>query len=120
MSIAASLVSAQNHVEVPFVIIQIGEYTFGHCEKIHRSRLATEYNLTYPNYMESLTVVKVNGTVNTYTVTMNYAITAGDDPNRLEKVFSSISNTRTVYLKYGDFAAPSYIYKEEKATPKDI
>ena len=115
MSQAASLVSSQNHVEVPFIIVQIGKYTFGHCEKSYKNRLQTQFNITYPNYMDSLNIVKINGTVNTYVLTMTYAITQTDDPNRLEKVFSSISNTRTVYFKYGDWSAPAYIYKEEKA-----
>lgn len=115
MSFAASLVSSSNHVEVPFIIVKIGKYTFGHCGKPDRQRLSGTFKIDYPNYMDSLNIVKVNGAVNTYTLTMTYAVTEYDDPNRLEKVFSSISNSRTVVLQYGDWNSPSFIYKEEEA-----
>lgn len=115
MSRASSLVSSNNHVEVPFIIVQIGEYTFGHCGKPEINKLRTKFNIEYPNYMESLNITKINGAVNTYTLTMTYAITSKDDPNRFEKVFSSISNSRTIILKYGDWNSPSHIYKDEKA-----
>lgn len=115
MSQAAALVSTLNHVESPFIIVQIGDYTFGHCTKPDKYKLQEHYNITYPNYMDSLNITKINGAVNTYVLTMTYAITQNDDPNRLEKVFSSISNTRTIHLKYGDWNAPSFIYKNEEA-----
>ena len=111
----AALVSAHNSVEVPFIIVQIGKFTFGHCEKIYKNKLQTQFNITFPNLMESLNITKINGTINTYVLTMTYAITEQDDPNLLEKVFSSVSNTRTVTFKYGDWSAPSFIFKEEEA-----
>ena len=110
----ASLVSAQNNVESPFVIVKIGQYTFGHCAKNYKNALQTQFSITYPNYIDSLNIVKVNGAVNTYVLQMTYAITETDDPNRLEKVFSSISKSRLIKLTYGDWNAPAYIYKEEE------
>ena len=75
-----------------------------------------QYNMvSFPNYMKSLRIIKVNGAVNTYTLSMDYAITEVDDPNLLEKVFGSVSNNRKITLTYGDWDAPSYIYKEEEA-----
>lgn len=115
MATGASLVSTQNYVESPFIIVQIGNYSFGHCEKSKKDKLRQQFNIRYPNYMESLSVVKVNGSINTYTLNMIYAITETDDPNRLEKVFSSVANTRLITLKYGDWNSPAYIYKEETA-----
>lgn len=112
MSVA--LLSSQNHIEVPFIIVKIGNYTFGHCEKIYRNRLQTDFNITFPNYMENINIVKVNGAVNTYNLTMIYGITPQDDPNRLEKVFSSISNSRTMKISYGDWNTPGFIYKDEE------
>lgn len=111
----ASIVSSKNHVEVPFIIVKIGKYTFGHCSKPERPRLSQVFKIEYPNYMESLNITKINGAVNTYVLTMTYAITENDDPNRLEKVFSSVSNSRMITLSYGDWNAPSFIYKEEEA-----
>ena len=46
---------------------------------------------------------------------MVYAITEFDDPNLLERVFSSISDTRKIKLTYGDWTLPQYVYKEEEA-----
>ena len=54
----------------------------------------------FPNYMQSISVVKINGALNTYTLTMKYTIKEGDDPNLLEKVFSSISNDRSIWITH--------------------
>ena len=115
----SSLVSTQNLVEAPFIIAKIGKYVFGHCQRTRINEFANKLNL-YPNFMESLNITKVNGAINTYTLSMVYAITEQDDPNYLEKVFSSISNSRTIYLTYGDWNAPEYIYKEEQALIKKL
>lgn len=113
---SSALVSTQNYVETPFIIVKIGKYTFGHCDKSYKSKMETQFNITYPNYMTNLNVTKVNGAVNTYVLTMTYTITEHDDPNRLEKVFSSVSKTKAITLSYGDWNAPAFIYKEEQAT----
>ena len=113
---SSSLVSAQNRVESPFIIVKIGKYTFGHCSDIAgKHRMKQSGIVTYPNFMQSLRIIKINGAVNTYTLVMDYAITSVDDPNLLEKVFSSVASTRKITLSYGDWNAPSYIYKEEEA-----
>lgn len=111
-----SLVSTQNRVESPFIIAKIGKYTFGHCSNMaDRGKMKAALKVTYPNYMDTLNIVKVNGTVNTYTLKMIYAITEFDDPNMLEKVFSSVSRSREITLSYGDWNAPAFIYREETA-----
>lgn len=110
-----ALVSSQAHVETPFIIVKIGKYTFGHCGKPDRNKLSGMFRIDYPNYMESLNITKVNGAINTYVLTMTYAITENDDPNMFEKVFSSVSNSREITLQYGDWNSPAYIYKEESA-----
>ena len=109
-----SLISFQNKVENPFIILKIGKYTFGHCRPIDAKKMQT-LKITYPNFLTSINIRKVNGAVNTYTIKMVYAITENDDPNMLERVFSSISNSRTIYISYGDWTLPQYEYKEEEA-----
>ena len=104
--------SLQNRVESPFIIVKIGDYTFGDFTSYKNGHIK---EVTYPNYMESLNIVKVNGTVNTYTINMVYAITAESDPNLLDRVFSTASTTRQITVSYGDWEAPSFIYREEKA-----
>ena len=71
-----SLISGQNRVESPFIIVQIGKYTFGSCEKGSvGSHFNSRINVTYPNFMQSITVNKVNGAINTYSIVMAYGIT---------------------------------------------
>lgn len=113
-----NLLSDKNVVEVPFVKVDIGEYTFGIYQ---RNRISSGgVRITYPNYINGLTINKINGTVNTYTLNMTYPITANDDPNFMEKVFSSVSDTRKIVFSYGDFATPTYIYGNEEALITDV
>ena len=117
----SSLVSTQNRVESPFIIVKIGEYTFGHCSKLsERKNLSQLLTVEFPNFMDSLDIVKINGAINTYTLRMVYGITETDDPNLLEKVFASISDYRELTLSYGDWNMPGFIYKEETAMITEI
>ena len=110
------LFSTENYVESPFVIIKLGKYTFGNYSgTAERAALSTLMKVDYPNFMTGISVRKINGQVNTYTVNMVYAITENDDPNMLEKVFSSVKDSREMVLTYGDWNSASNIYKEETA-----
>ena len=71
--------------------------------------------VNFPNFVNSLNITKVNGTVNTYTIGIVYQIAPGDDPNLIDKIFSSVSATRKLSLSYGDWRNPASIYKEETA-----
>lgn len=112
---ATSLLSIPTLVETPFIILKIGDYTFGqYLDDSSSYSSVVKQRVTYPNYMTSLDVVKVNGTVNQYVLTLQYQISAGDDPNRLDKIFSSVGYG-SVYISYGDWSSPTFIYKEEEA-----
>lgn len=108
MAKAANLVSIPTLVQSPFIIANIGGVTFGTFSGNYRT------NATYPNYMESMSVTKVNGTVNTYTLNFHYQVATGQDPNLLDKIFSKATKDRRIILQYGDWMAPNYIYKEEQ------
>lgn len=108
MAKAANLVSIPTLVQSPFIIANIGGVTFGTFSDNYRT------NATYPNYMESMSVTKVNGTVNTYTLNFHYQVATGQDPNLLDKIFSRATKDRRIILQYGDWMAPNYIYKEEQ------
>ena len=117
---AYDLLGVNTRVSVPFISVKIGDYSFG---LYNRTRSNLEINgkyyaavkVTYPNYMKSLTVTKVNGTLNTYELTMVYPITQFDDPNLIDKILSSVSSTRKITFTYGDCATPSFMYKNEEA-----
>lgn len=110
------LLSYGSFVESPMMIVRIGEYTFGRYTKSGSNYLNAPIKVTYPNYMQSLTVQKISGAVNNYTINMVYAITKGNDPNLLEKVFSSVSESRKLYITYGDCSSPNFVFREEEAT----
>lgn len=112
---STTLLSYPSLVESPFIIVKIGDYTFGSYTKEGSTEKANStVKVDYPNYMQSIDVVKVNGSVNTYKIQMVYALEAGDDPNFLDKVFSSVGYN-TIKISYGDWSSPSYVYKEEEA-----
>lgn len=120
-----NLLGSLSRVITPFIKITIGKYTFGVYNKTTISNydekgIYKQHNITYPNYVQDLNIVKINGQVNTYTLTIKYPITEGDDPNFFEKVFSSVSRTRKIVFSYGDLSTPKYIYKEEEAIILDV
>ena len=120
-----SLLGTTALVTVPFVKVTIGGYTFGYYNKDSSTgadvRGAYTLNkITYPNYIQSLSAKKINGTVNRYTLKMTYAITENDDPNFFEKVFSSVSKSRKIVFSYGDLSTPSFCYRDEEAIITDI
>ena len=105
---ATSLVSLPTLVQSPFIIADIAGITFGSYSGNQKTKSI------YPNFMKSMSITKVNGTVNTYTLSFEYQVRPGEDPNLLDKIFSRAANSREIILKYGDWNAPEYIYKEEK------
>ena len=109
----ANLVSIPTLVESPFIIATIGGFTFGSFNKGSYAANGAHMNIDFPNYMKSLNIVKVNGTVNTYTLNFSYQVAYGEDPNKLDKIFSKAVKDRRITLSYGDWNSPSYIYKEE-------
>ncbi len=110
-----SLLGAMNLVETPYVKVTLGDMTLGVFSKTKVVEDTIKYDIQYPNYIQNLQVKKINGKVNQYTLTLSYPIAQGDDPNFFDKIFSSISKTRTMILSYGDMSLPSYIYKDEQA-----
>lgn len=115
------LLSSQARIQVPWIKVTIGDYTFGIFDEQTKQWGTDQFNfyqpfsVQFPQYINSLEVAKVNGQVNTYTLQINYPITVNDDPNFFEKVFSSVSSTRKIVFTYGDAQNPAYIYKDEEA-----
>lgn len=117
---AYDLLGVNTRVAVPFIVVKIGDYSFGLYDKTKTNleingRYYAATKVTYPNYMKSLQVTKVNGTLNTYALTMVYPITQNDDPNLIDKVLSSVSSSRKITFTYGDCATPSFMYRNEEA-----
>jgi len=120
-----SLLSSNARIQAPWVKVTIGSFTFGVFSKSAINKetstgFYSAYNVQFPNYIKSLSINKINGQVNQYTLTINYPVRVGDDPNFFEKVFSSVSNTRAITFSYGDASMPSYVYKDEEAIITDV
>lgn len=121
-----NLISSSTRLETPFILVTIAGVSFGVYSK--RAKIIIDSNpttarsiiATYPNFIKSLTINKINGVVNTYNLVLTYAIKAGDDPNLLDKLFSKISDSWTIQLSYGDLSVPNYIYREENALITNI
>ena len=116
----ANLLMPDTRVEAPFIRVSIGGYTFGVYEEKSRgvdvkNGHVKTVSAKFPNYIQSLRIKKINGTVNTYSLSIKYPITDTTDPNFFEKIFSSISDTRKIYFTYGDSMLPDYVYKDEEA-----
>ena len=115
------LLSTTSRIETPFISAKIGDFTFGVFNKqAGKDEYVSYQKYLYPNYIHTLNINKVNGSLNSYTLVMKYQITTGDDPNFLEKVFSSQSKERKIILSYGDYSSPTFLYKEEVCTITDI
>lgn len=108
---STSLLTYPSLVESPFIIVNFGQYTFG---SYTNRKVNNVVKVEYPNYITSMNVVKVNGSVNQYTINMSYQIRAGDDPNFIDKVLSSVGYNN-IKISYGDWQSPTFIYKEEVA-----
>ena len=121
-----SLLGSLSRIETPFIKVTIGNYTFGVYQRTTETVKDTDgvfyetAKILYPNYLQSLTVQKINGQVNEYTLNLTYPVRPGDDPNFFEKVFSSVSKTRKIKFSYGDMSVPNYIYKDEEAIITDV
>lgn len=110
----AKLLVGQDVVEAPFITVKIGDYTFG-CYKNSLKNGKTVANVNAPNYTSSISIVKINGAVNQYSIQMEYGITQFSDPNYIDKVLSTVSGTRKILISYGDCNEPSFVYKDEEA-----
>lgn len=120
-----SLLSSPARVQSPWVKVTLGDYTFGVFDQKTKPKkdqfgAFMQYNVQYPNYIKSLNIVKINGQINRYTLSLHYPVTQNDDPNLIDKILSSVSQTRKIIFSYGDAATPAYIYKDEEAMITDV
>ena len=98
-----SLTSINTMVESPFLYITVGGYTFGKADKRYEGHTL---KIDFPNFMDKIEITKTNGELNTYVISMTYAIQAGDDPNIIDHIFSQASGNREIIISYGDWSHP--------------
>ena len=74
----------------------------------------------FPNYIESLSVNKINGRVNRYTINLSYQIRPNEDPNFIDKLIARVGYTKPLKILYGDSVYPDNYFKEEEAIITDV
>ena len=70
----ANLLTGGNVVETPFVTVTIGNTVLG----VYKNSLKdgkTVAKVNAPNYIRSLTINKINGAINQYTLELIYGVT---------------------------------------------
>ena len=88
-----SLLSSGARVQVPWIKVTIGNYTFGVYSRVGVEKkndndfYQSTYHVQYPNFVQSLDITKINDQVNQYTLALSYPVTQTDEPNFFEKVF---------------------------------
>lgn len=112
MNTSINLLGTTSRVETPIIGVKIGDFVIG---VYNESKTTTKPFVISAKYIKSLTVKKINGTVNQYTLRLDYPITPKDDPNYIDKIFASVSKTRSITFCYGDASVPDFIYREETA-----
>ena len=88
----ADLLSYPALVETPYITVEIAGVTFGLYQKRGNA-------ITFPNFVKSLNIVKINGQLNTYSLKLTYQIQAGEDPNYMDAIFSKNKSLGGRFLK---------------------
>lgn len=105
-----NLISLTSLIETPFISVSFGGETFGFTDKIKTSTGARDID-----FCKSLTVQKLaSGSVNKYSLNMDYVIRPGTDPNYVDRILSK-DLSRKILFSYGDLSQPNFSYKEEQA-----
>ena len=105
------LTSYPNLVQAPFIELSFNGVTIGGWGNTGDK---------YPNYITSLSVKKINGQINTYTIGLNYQVRPGEDPNFIEGLLGKVGYTNPLVIRYGDVSSPNLIFREEHAVVTDV
>ena len=96
-------------IQAPFIELDLNSYVIGSFKN------SLDY---YPNYVTNLSVKKINGELNQYTIGLVHQIRAGEDPNLLDRVFSNVRYNK-IKIRYGDCTSGS-LFKEVEAIITNI
>lgn len=107
--VRSSLSISDALVEVPFIEADFNGYIIG-------SKFGSLD--TAPNYISQIDIIKTNGEINQYKLQIVYQIRPGEDPNKLDQLFSQVRYSK-IKLRYGD-AASNSLFKDTEAIITDI
>ena len=105
-----SLTTYPNLAEAPTIVLDFnGIKIGGHGNSV-------DY---FPNYIDSMSVKKINGRINQYTLNLIYQIRPNEDPNFIDKLLSRVSYTNPMKILYGDSMYPDNYFREEEVYVMD-
>jgi len=107
--VKSSLSISDALVEAPFIEVDFNGYIIG----------SKSGSLdTAPNYISQIDIVKINGEINQYKLQIVYQIRPGEDPNKLDQLFSQVRYSK-IKIRYGDAASKS-LFKDTEAIITNI
>lgn len=104
------LLSYQTVVEAPVIILNLNGVIIGGYGNLGD---------VYPNYITSMTVNKISGKINQYTINLVYTVRFGEDPNFIDKLLSHTGFTNKIQILYGD-SNGSKLFRDDEAIITDV
>ena len=104
------LLSYDTVIEAPTIVLNLNGVPIGGYGNIGD---------VYPNYITGMTVSKISGKINRYTINLVYTVRFGEDPNFIEKLISRTGFTNKIQILYGD-SNGSKLFRDDEAIITDV
>lgn len=108
---ANNLISAESMVQAPYIMVDFNGTKIGG---------VGNSGDRYPNYLNEVSINRINGQINTYTINISYQVRPNEDANFIDKLISQCGYTNPIKIEYGDANSPSASYREESALITDV
>lgn len=105
-----TLLSYGNVIEAPTIILNLNGVPIGGYGNIGD---------VYPNYITSMTVSKISGQINRYTINLRYTVRYGEDPNFIDKLLSRTGFRNKIQILYGD-SNGTKLFRDDEAIITDV
>ena len=106
----ASLLSFPTYVEAPTILLDFNGITIGGYGNNGDA---------FPNYISGMTVNKINGRINNYTINLTYQVRPGEDPNFIDKLIARTGYRNPMKIIYGDSMYDGGYFKDEEVIITD-
>lgn len=100
------LLSYPNFVQAPTIVLDFNGTKIGGYGNVGDE---------YPNYIDSMSVKKINGRINQYTFNLSYQIRPNEDPNFIDKLLGKTGYRKPLKVLYGDSSYSGNYFREEEA-----
>ena len=105
------LSSYPNLIQAPTIMLSFNGITIGGYNNVGDK---------FPNYINSMTVSKINGRINKYVISLTYQVRSHEDPNFIDSLLGRTGYTRPLKIIYGDSFNPGLMYREEQTVITDV